>query len=226
LNEKFSRDNLDNISQSNRSISVIDSGSSSNSVSAKPIIDPKYADNSELSDIRFKIEDKMVYAHRIVLVNASESFKRLLDGPSGVIELDNITYDVFKILIDYMYGNRSICRQKMSENGLVFKLDVMEASLTFGIDQLTQECQDLINSEMSTENCARIYNFAQRCGIQNLIEESENYILQNFVTLMNNEQILLMLQRSGQPGWCDLCAALANRLVESFEMFISSNKQK
>ena len=97
LNEKFSKDNLDCISQSNRSISVMESGSSTTSVSTKPIIDPKYADNSELSDIRFKIEDKMIFAHRIVLVNASESFKRLLDGPSGVIELDNITYDVFKV---------------------------------------------------------------------------------------------------------------------------------
>uniref|UniRef100_A0A914YZB0 BTB domain-containing protein n=1 Tax=Panagrolaimus superbus TaxID=310955 RepID=A0A914YZB0_9BILA len=225
LNEKFSRDNSDSISQSNRSISVIESGTSSTSISAKPIIDPKYADNSELSDIRFKIEDKIIFAHRIVLVNASESFKRILDGPSGVIELDNISYDVFKVLINYMYGNRNICRQKMSENGLFFLLDIMEASLTFGLDHLTQECHDLINSEMSSESCSRIYSFAQRCGIQTLIEDAENYILQNFVTLMNNEQILLMLQRSGQPGWCDLCAALANRLVESFETFISRNKQ-
>jgi ankyrin repeat and BTB/POZ domain-containing protein 2 len=69
----------------------------------RPIIDPKYIDNPELSDIRFKIDGKVVYGHRIVLVNASDEFKRLLDNPSGIQELTNVSYEVFKV------GNFCIC---------------------------------------------------------------------------------------------------------------------
>lgn len=161
LYEKFNKDNndqLDSISQMNQSTSIYESGSSS---SNRPMINPKYADNSELSDIKFKIDDKVIYAHRIVLVNASEGFKRLLDNPSGVIELDNVSYTVFKILIDHMYGNRQQYYERLLSEGLIFQLETMEASLTFGLDALTQECYDLIKTEMNNDNCIKIYRFAQ-----------------------------------------------------------------
>uniref|UniRef100_A0A7E4W5R9 BTB domain-containing protein n=1 Tax=Panagrellus redivivus TaxID=6233 RepID=A0A7E4W5R9_PANRE len=199
---------------------------SASAVSLRPIIDPKYADNSELSDIRFRIDDKVIYAHRIVLVNASEELKRLLDNPSGVIDLDNVSYDVFKVLIDNMYGNRQASTDKIISEGLPFQLETMEAALTFGLEDLTKECYEMIKSEMSAESCVRIYRFAQRCGIQSLINDCELFILRNFVSLVNNDQLRVMLQRSGQPGWCDICAALANRLVEAFEVYMNSEAFK
>ena len=161
LNEKFTKDCpdvSDSVSQTNRSTQE---SASTILPSSKPMINPKYADNSELSDIRFKIDDKIIYAHRIVLVNASDGFKRLLDNPSGIIELDNVSYDVFKVLIDHMYGNRSQSHERMVAEGLIFQLEAMEASLTFGLDHFTQECYDLIKSEMNDETCVRIYRFAQ-----------------------------------------------------------------
>ncbi|KAE9549220.1 hypothetical protein FO519_007560 [Halicephalobus sp. NKZ332] len=226
LNEKFTKDCpdiSDSVSQTNPSTQE---SASTIMTSSKPMINAKYADNAELSDIRFKIDDKIIYAHRIILVNASDEFKRLLDNPSGIIELDNVSYEVFKVLIDHMYGNRTQSHERMVSEGLIFQLEAMEASLTFGLDQLAQECYDLIKSETNNENCIRIYRFAQRCGIQSLINDSELYILQNIGSLIHNDQLRIMLQRSGQPGWCDICAALASRLVEAFESFTARQNLK
>jgi hypothetical protein len=44
-----------------------------------PQIDPKFVDCPDLSDIRFRFADgQIVFAHRIVLVNASEQFRQIL----------------------------------------------------------------------------------------------------------------------------------------------------
>uniref|UniRef100_A0AC34PUU9 BTB domain-containing protein n=1 Tax=Panagrolaimus sp. JU765 TaxID=591449 RepID=A0AC34PUU9_9BILA len=221
LNEKFTKD-LQNGNGKNGSSQQCFSEIPTN----RPIINPKYADNSELSDIRFKIDDKMIYAHRIVLVNASDAFKRLLENPNGIIELDNVSYNVFKVLIDHMYGNKNQFQEKMISEGLVFQLETMEASLTFGLDYLTQECYELIKSQMNADNCTRIYRFAQRCGIQSLINDSELYILRNFSAVIYKDQFRIMLQRSGELGWCDMCASLATRLVEAFECFTARQNMK
>lgn len=63
----------------------------------RPLIDPKFVDNPELSDIRFRVQGKVVHAHRIVLVNASDRFRELLKSPSGVVELDDVSHAVFKV---------------------------------------------------------------------------------------------------------------------------------
>uniref|UniRef100_A0A914SAM0 BTB domain-containing protein n=1 Tax=Parascaris equorum TaxID=6256 RepID=A0A914SAM0_PAREQ len=88
------------------------------SIIHRPAIDLKYVDNAELSDVRFlliieqwdviivtfqegtlylQVEKRIIHAHRIVLVNSSDVFKRLLDSPKGQIEIDNISYEVFKV---------------------------------------------------------------------------------------------------------------------------------
>jgi hypothetical protein len=71
------------------------------------VIDARYVNNRELSDVTFTIDTRDFYAHRIVLVNASRAFEQLLlpskssmaTGGSSEqrILLDGINYDVFEV---------------------------------------------------------------------------------------------------------------------------------
>src|SRR4051812_13882576 len=62
-----------------------------------PRIDAKYVNNPDLSDVQFLIDGRIFYGHKIVLINASDRFKRLLQDGSPTIEIDGIRYDVFQV---------------------------------------------------------------------------------------------------------------------------------
>ena len=66
------------------------------------ISDPRFVNNSELSDVQFLIDGKLFYAHRIILVNASNRFRAMLskkfsEGNQSCIELNDVTYKIFEV---------------------------------------------------------------------------------------------------------------------------------
>ncbi|KAH7693878.1 ankyrin repeat and BTB/POZ domain-containing protein 2-like protein, partial [Aphelenchoides avenae] len=128
---------------------------------ARPIIDPRYVDNPELSDIRFKVGEKVVYAHRIVLANASEEFRRLLDKPNGQVSIEDVSYEVFKLLMEYMYGNTVSCLERLNKEGLSRQLEVLDAAKTYGLSQLESDCEKLARAQISHSTVVRVYHLAK-----------------------------------------------------------------
>jgi hypothetical protein len=66
-----------------------------------PRIDSRYVNNSDMADIRFVIEGRIFYAHKIVLVNASQTFAQLLKGKAAneKIDIQHTDYEVFEVNI-------------------------------------------------------------------------------------------------------------------------------
>lgn len=66
------------------------------------ISDARYVNNPELSDIQFLIEGKLFYAHKIILVNASNRFRAMLsakfcEGKQNTIEISDVRYHIFEV---------------------------------------------------------------------------------------------------------------------------------
>ncbi|VDM37326.1 unnamed protein product [Toxocara canis] len=177
----------------------------------RPAIDLKYVDNVELSDIRFLVEKRVVYAHRIVLVNSSDVFKKLLDSPKGQVEIDNIPYDIFKCLYSGNYSSA------LSNKPLRKQMDLIEAARRFGINALIAESRNALRPQISCETIIDIYKFVTRCSLGPLIVDCEMFILERLSSLINDARLRTMLGRSGQSGWPDYGAGLASRLATAFE---------
>uniref|UniRef100_F1KQV6 Ankyrin repeat and BTB/POZ domain-containing protein 2 n=1 Tax=Ascaris suum TaxID=6253 RepID=F1KQV6_ASCSU len=185
------------------------------SIIHRPAIDLKYVDNAELSDIRFLVEKRIIHAHRIVLVNSSDVFKRLLDSPKGQIEIDNISYEVFKLLMQCLYsGNYS---STLSNRPLRQQMDLIEAARRFAINALIAESRGAIRPQISRQTVIDIYKFVMGCSLGPLIVDCEMYILEHLSSLINNPRLKTLLERSGQSGWPDYGAGLASRLTTAFE---------
>ncbi|KHN82695.1 Ankyrin repeat and BTB/POZ domain-containing protein 2 [Toxocara canis] len=179
----------------------------------RPAIDLKYVDNVELSDIRFLVEKRVVYAHRIVLVNSSDVFKKLLDSPKGQVEIDNIPYDIFKLLMQCLYsGNYS---SALSNKPLRKQMDLIEAARRFGINALIAESRNALRPQISRETIIDIYKFVTRCSLGPLIVDCEMFILERLSSLINDARLRTMLGRSGQSGWPDYGAGLASSKAET-----------
>ncbi|KAK0397639.1 hypothetical protein QR680_002199 [Steinernema hermaphroditum] len=186
-------------------------------LATRTIIDPKYVDNSELSDIRFKIGSKILYAHRIVLVNASEEFRELLDNPKGVIEVNNVDYGVFKLIMQYLYGNAKTFFDELSTYSFTKQFQLYETSARFGLTGVIEECRQLIKSSIDNRTCAQIYQIAKKFSIIPLCSDCEEYFLEQLPSLVDQEQIRLLLAgTSDQIGQPDLCAILAQKVIDAF----------
>uniref|UniRef100_A0A915A8R0 Ankyrin repeat protein n=1 Tax=Parascaris univalens TaxID=6257 RepID=A0A915A8R0_PARUN len=185
------------------------------SIIHRPAIDLKYVDNAELSDVRFLVEKRIIHAHRIVLVNSSDVFKRLLDSPKGQIEIDNISYEVFKLLMQCLYsGNYS---STLSNRPLRQQMDLIEAARRFAINALIAESRGAIRPQISRQTVIDIYKFVMGCSLGPLIVDCEMFILEHLSSLISNPRLKTLLERSGRSGWPDYGAGLASRLTTAFE---------
>lgn len=62
----------------------------------------KFVNNPELSDVIFKVEGRLFYAHKIILVTASPRFQKLLRSKlceKGIptIQIYDIRYQIFQV---------------------------------------------------------------------------------------------------------------------------------
>ncbi len=76
-----------------------------------PRIDPKFVNNPELSDVQFRVEGRVFYAHKIILITASPRFKSMLnskfcEGNPPIIQINDIRYDIFQVRVDDMINGR------------------------------------------------------------------------------------------------------------------------
>lgn len=71
-------------------------------------IDPKYVNNPELSDVTFRVEGRLFYAHKIVLVTASPRLRTMLssklcEGGLPTVQINDIRYHIFQVIIFYYH---------------------------------------------------------------------------------------------------------------------------
>lgn len=67
-----------------------------------PRIDARFVNSAEMSDVRFVVEGRPFYAHRIILVNASPRFAEMLHAASSggsdqLVAINDIRYPIFQV---------------------------------------------------------------------------------------------------------------------------------
>ena len=98
-------------------------------------IDMKFINSPELSDVRFRVEGRIFYAHKIVLLTASPRFQSMLNyrlsnsssgsGDPPILQINDIRYDVFALVMSYLYNGSASCL-KVENSDL---LELMAAGL-------------------------------------------------------------------------------------------------
>ncbi|XP_067906323.1 ankyrin repeat and BTB/POZ domain-containing protein 3-B isoform X2 [Heterodontus francisci] len=183
-------------------------------------LDPHFLNNKEMSDVTFLVEGKPFYAHRVLLFTASPRFKMLLssrmssDNPSSIfIEIGHIKYNIFKLVMRYLYyGGTETLQIRNSDI-----LELLSAAKFFQLEALQRHCELVCTKNISIDNCVEMYNHAKFVGASHLSAFCEGYFLKNMVSLMENEAFKQLLYSSteesqGQDILHDLETVLATRI--------------
>ncbi|XP_018020102.1 uncharacterized protein LOC108676527 isoform X2 [Hyalella azteca] len=155
------------------------------SVSGGARIDIGFVNNPELSDVQFRVEGRVFYAHKIILVNASPRFKQMLsskfcEGNPPIVQIHDIRYDIFELVMQSLY--KGGCRNLAVEQGDV--LELMAAANFFQLDSLLRYCEAKCSSQVHLHNVVSMYIHAKVYGAMQLLEYCQGFLLQNMVALL------------------------------------------
>ncbi|MGH0124861.1 UNVERIFIED_CONTAM: hypothetical protein FKN15_017151 [Acipenser sinensis] len=152
-------------------------------------LDNHFLNNAEMSDVTFLIEGKPFYAHKVLLITASDKFKALVgnsedkQGRSKTIEITNMKYKIFQMMMEYLYCG-------CTESLVIPVSDVLEllsAASLFQLEVLQRHCEIICTRSINPENSVSIYHSAKLHNATELASFCEGYFLQSMGRLLEQE---------------------------------------
>ncbi|KAK2177461.1 hypothetical protein NP493_597g03031 [Ridgeia piscesae] len=183
-------------------------------------IDPRFVNNPELSDIQFMIEGHIFYAHKIILVNASNRFRAMLsnkfaESSQPVIEINDVRYHIFQHIMEYLYNGGSWTVHVESHDEI---LELLGAANFFLLDGLQHHCERLCAGKVTADNCTHIYKQAKLYNAVSLMSYCEGFFLQGMPALLKSNESFSKLLFSSKLQSYDLIngllATLGQRLTD------------
>ncbi|XP_048401574.1 ankyrin repeat and BTB/POZ domain-containing protein 2 isoform X3 [Stegostoma tigrinum] len=189
-------------------------------------LDPHILNNKEMSDLTFLVEGKPFYAHKVLLITASNRFKMLLanktspeNEPCKCIEISEIKYHIFQMMMQYLYfGDTEPINISITD-----VLELLSAASLFELESLQRHCEIICTQIMNLENAVIIYCYAKIHNAVELLSYTESYFLKNMNALLDQESFKqLIYGRNSKLQGLDplqgLDLALANRMRSLYVM--------
>lgn len=141
--------------------------------------------NSEFSDIRIIIDEKIIYAHRAILACQCDRFRAMLSSnmkevSDGEIVILDWSYEGYFALITYIYtGRLPVDCVKVDE------LLGLADSYTF--DSLKLLCERILINSIEIANCCYLLKIADTYSAIELKKFALNFIMKSFDQVVNTE---------------------------------------
>lgn len=181
-------------------------------------LDPHFLNNKEMSDVTFLVEGKLFYAHKVLLVTASNRFKTLMtnkseqDGDnSKTIEISDMKYHIFQMMMQYLYhgGTESM------DIPTADILELLSAASLFQLDALQRHCEILCSQTLSVESAVNTYKYAKIHNAPELALFCEGFFLKHMKALLEQDSFRqLIYGRSSKVQGLDPLQDLQSTLAE------------
>ncbi|CAL8245388.1 unnamed protein product [Lota lota] len=163
-------------------------------------LDVHFLNNKEMSDVTFMVEGRPFFAHRVLLMSASERFRCLLsNSPDGeIIHIDHMTYAVFQMMMKSLYcgGTEGVSLSYADA------MKLLPVANFFQMKGLKRCCEIQVAQNMALDNSVKIYQTAKQYEALRLQRFSEGFFLQNMERLLEREDFhRLLLGGAGQDAF-------------------------
>ncbi|XP_064551653.1 ankyrin repeat and BTB/POZ domain-containing protein 2 isoform X2 [Drosophila montana] len=179
-------------------------------------IDPKFVNNPELSDVTFRVEGKIFYGHKIVLVTASPRFQSMLSAKlsdassTPTVQINDIRYHIFQLVMQFLYSGG--CSALDVSHGDV--LELMAAASFFQLEALLRYTEARCSEMVDVDNVVAMYIHAKVYNANNLLEYCQCFLLQNMVALLTYDDSVKRLLFAKKIPNHDVLAGLLQTLQQ------------
>ncbi|CAN6197434.1 unnamed protein product [Urochloa humidicola] len=127
-----------------------------------------------------------VPAHRVILASRSPVFRAMLENEmeesrSGIIKIYDVSYDVLRAFVHYMYTAEALLDEQMAS-------DLLVLAEKYEVKHLKAYCEKFITSKVNNDNAISHYAFAHRHSAKQLLEASLSVLMENMSTLADREE--------------------------------------
>ncbi|XP_039120465.1 BTB/POZ domain-containing protein At4g08455 [Dioscorea cayenensis subsp. rotundata] len=127
-----------------------------------------------------------VPAHRAVLISRSPVFRAMLESEmeesrSGMIRISDVSYDVLRAFVNYLYTAEILLDEQMA-------CDLLVLAEKYQVKYLKAFCEKFMTSKVNNENAIINYAFAHRHNAKQLLDAALSLIMDNMSTLVERNE--------------------------------------
>ncbi|GLT55850.1 hypothetical protein SLA2020_289370 [Shorea laevis] len=132
-------------------------------------------------------------AHKAVLVSRSPVFKAMLENEmeesrSGTIKISDVSYEVLRAFINYLYTAEATLDEQMAYDLLVF-------AEKYQVKHLKAYCEKFLVSKLNWENSVMSYAFAHQQNAKLVGDAALSLITDNMDKLTKREEYVELVER-------------------------------
>ncbi|XP_010269092.1 PREDICTED: BTB/POZ domain-containing protein At4g08455 [Nelumbo nucifera] len=134
-----------------------------------------------------------VRAHKAVLVSRSPVFKAMLENEmeerrSGTIKISDVSYDVLRSFVHYLYTAEALLDEQMA-------YDLLVLAEKYQVKHLKGFCEKFITSKLNWNSAVMSYAFAHQHNAKHLLETSLSLIIDNMEKLTKREEYKELVEK-------------------------------
>ncbi|KAK3580709.1 hypothetical protein CHS0354_005713 [Potamilus streckersoni] len=142
--------------------------------------------NKRYTDVIISVDETKFECHKLILGAMSHYFNAMFstqmnESRDEVITIQNVDKDTFKTLLKYIYTGDDLITMENVQN-------LLRVANMLQVECLQEHCENFLNKILSAENCLSIWKMASAIGCLKLVRKTWNYILENFVIIMEFDE--------------------------------------
>ncbi|XP_074073224.1 RCC1 and BTB domain-containing protein 2 [Macrotis lagotis] len=124
----------------------------------------KEFDNPETADLKFLVDGKYIYVHKVLLKIRCEHFRSVLNGnEDDIVEMDEFSYPVYRAFLEYLYTD---CINLPPEDAI----ELLDLATFYRDNRLKKLCQQTIKQGICEDNAIALLSAAVKYEAQDLEE--------------------------------------------------------
>ncbi|CAH0475758.1 unnamed protein product [Peronospora belbahrii] len=168
--------------------------------------------NSSLSDLQFLVKGHIapINAHKVVLFFRNSYFKNLVrfgsaSSQTAVIEVDNCSYEVFSILLRFLYTGKVDITADVAE-------ELLRASSYYCVYELQKRTEAFLSGQICVENVVDLLTLSEECNADDLKKNCVPFLMRHIHEVVrlpafgehrvrSSEEVLKALTNMLGPEW-------------------------
>ncbi|KAK1945100.1 Cinnamoyl-CoA reductase 1 [Phytophthora citrophthora] len=166
--------------------------------------------NSSLSDLQFLVKGHIapINAHKVVLFFRNSYFKNMFGSATSqtaVIEVDNCSYEVFSILLRFLYTGKVDITADVAE-------ELLRASSFYCVYELQKRTEAFLSGQICVENVVDLLTLSEECNADDLKKNCVPFLMRHIHEVVrlpafeehrvrSSEEVLKALTNMLGPEW-------------------------
>uniref|UniRef100_A0A7S0R8N4 BTB domain-containing protein n=1 Tax=Pyramimonas obovata TaxID=1411642 RepID=A0A7S0R8N4_9CHLO len=147
----------------------------------------EYVNNETLSDVTFIVDGQPFYAHRIMLLASSDTFRAMFAGgykerEAQHIEIPNISRPVFEAMMRCIYTGTVEVTSDIAQ-------DLLRAADQYLLEILKPLCENAIAQDLTVENVAHFFSLAETFHAPQLMNMCIQFALEHYEKIVEARDV-------------------------------------